>query len=653
MSGDHEPASGTSANGDSSRRLGIGLRVGLASAILAIAVAVPAVLQLRATDSAREARDSDDRADRVIAVADLNLRLLVDLETGARGYLLTGDERFLEPWVAARSRLPAAGDDLVASVNGESEHGKLARAIRRESLSYLRNYSDPLVSLARRDRRDAARLVRTGQGKTRVDRLRTHFADLTMRQAAFARRQRDAAAKQTATATRIGIGGLVLALVLVGAFGAYLAGAISRPLKRLAVSAKLLRDGDLSPRVQERGPRELVDLTRAFNQMAAALQVSQHQLEQASHAKNEFLSRVSHELRTPLNAIIGFGQLLEMDDLPEDQEQSVEQILVAGRHLLDLINEILEISRIESGDMRLSVEPVAVDAAVREVLALVTPAANARDIVLSDGDVASDIHVLADQQRLKQILLNLLSNAIKYNREGGRVEMRCRTAGDRVAIAVHDTGAGMTQEQLEGAFVPFERLGADRGAIEGTGLGLSLSRRLAEAMGGTLEAQSTPGEGSTFTLRVRRTAALVPSEPDGLAPAADEPIEGERQTVLYVEDNRANLELVARIFDDRRPVRLLTATHAKQGLEIARRERPDLVLLDVHLSDLSGHEVLARLRADPATAGIPVVVLSADATQGQRRRLVQAGAEDYVTKPLDVRQFLRVVDRALAVTPAR
>jgi signal transduction histidine kinase/ActR/RegA family two-component response regulator len=634
------------------RRPGIRGRMLAASAVLAVAVAVPAVTEQQALDDTGHARSADDTAERVVVQTDDTLQLVLELETGSRGYLISRERKLLEPWAAARPQLPGATARLVELTRDEPGQAALAAAIRAAALSYLHAYSEPLVARASRNRTAALTTVVAGEGKRRVDDLRGLLDRLEARQLAIADSQRAGGANASRSASRIGLLGLIASGVMIVAFFAYLAARVVRPLRRLSRSAKQMRDGDLSTRVPETGPGEVGGLARAFNEMAAALDASRIELERVSQAKSEFLSRVSHELRTPLNAVIGFGQLLEMDGLSADQSESVRQILSAGRHLLDLINEVLEISRIEAGTMRVSLEPVALRALVADVLSMVGPLAEQREVALSDGGEACELHVLADQQRLKQVLLNLLSNAVKYNRKGGHVDVTCSCDEERVMLAIADTGPGMGPEQLERAFAPFERLGAEQIGIQGTGLGLALARRLAELMGGSLEARSAPGAGSTFTLTLARVDA--PPLGEERASAVPSPVDADDlPTILYIEDNLSNVKLVERIFHDRRPVRLLTATHGRLGLDLAREHRPALVLLDVHLPDMQGHELVARLRAEPSLRSVPVVVLSADATASQRRQLHDAGADDYLTKPLDVRDFLRTVERALENSAAR
>ena len=373
------------------------------------------------------------------------------------------------------------------------------------------------------------------------------------------------------------------------------------------------------------------------------------QLAEASRAKSEFLSRMSHELRTPLNAILGFAQLLELDH--PDQKESVDHILKAGRHLLDLVNEALDIARIETGRLAISAEPVSVTDVIREALDLVGPLAAARDVQLGiDTTGLPDRFISVDRQRLKQVLLNLLSNAIKYNRPGGAVTLSCtEVQGGRLRINVSDTGPGIPPDRLGQLFTPFERLGAETTGIEGTGLGLALSKRLVEAMGGTMSVESAVGRGSTFWVEFP-PAEPPPAEPE---PARTKTLDRSAAaagaargafTVLYIEDNLSSVELIQRLLGRTRETRLLSAMQGRLGLDLAREHRPDLILLDLNLPDIGGAEVMRLLQDDAKTRRIPVIVISADATSAQIRRLRDAGVRAYLTKPLDVKKFFGLVN---------
>ncbi len=371
--------------------------------------------------------------------------------------------------------------------------------------------------------------------------------------------------------------------------------------------------------------------------------------DRASHAKSEFLSRMSHELRTPLNAILGFGQLLQMDSLSPKQHEHIEDILTGGRHLLELINEVLDITRIEAGRLSISPEPVSVQEIVQESLGLIAPLSVQEDVQLEDETAGIlEQFVVADRQRLKQVLLNLLSNAVKYNRKGGLVALSCEPLPEgRLRIKVSDTGPGIAPEKLERLFVPFERLGAEQTAIEGTGLGLALSKHLIEAMGGTLGVDSIVDSGSSFWVELALAEGPVERESqvgrEAAEPQPSEPV----GTILYIEDNLSNLKLVQNLIAMRPGVKIIPAMQGRLGLDLARQHDPELILLDVNLPDMRCDEVLRRLKAAPETRDIPVVVISADATPGRVAQLNAAGAQAYLTKPLDVKMLLAVLDDAL------
>ena len=379
-------------------------------------------------------------------------------------------------------------------------------------------------------------------------------------------------------------------------------------------------------------------------------QVRQAQLEavRANRAKNEFLSRMSHDLRTPLNAILGFAQILEMEDLTRDQADSVQQILHGGVHLLELINEILDISRIEAGQLSLTPEPVPVAEVVRRVVELARPLGGAQNVALNIawGDGEPDLYVRADRQRLKQVLMNLVSNGIKYNTPGGDVHVSWERRGQSVRITVTDTGPCIPVEKRPLIFQPFERLGAEQTGIEGTGLGLSVAKGLVEAMAGRIGLDSVPGVGSTFWIELPISAAPPPAAAD--VPVRALPRARGAGSILYVEDNLSNIRLLERLLSRRPDLHLSTATTGSAALDRAWELQPDLILLDLHLPDMRGEDVLRGLRADVLTAHIPVAVLSADATASQQARLLASGATAYLTKPLKVAELLQLLDERLA-----
>jgi signal transduction histidine kinase/ActR/RegA family two-component response regulator len=388
---------------------------------------------------------------------------------------------------------------------------------------------------------------------------------------------------------------------------------------------------------------------RLVEERTRSLLEARQAAEKANRAKSDFLSRMSHELRTPLNAVLGFGQLLELDGLTPDQAENVGQITKGGAHLLDLINEILDISQIESGHMSMSPEPVLVGDVVGEAVSLLRPLAEERGVHLIGGtDHGCGHYIFADRQRLKQILLNLVGNGIKYNRQGGSVSISCfQPARGSLRIQVTDTGPGIAADQFHLLFAPFERLGAEQTSVPGTGVGLALSRGLAETMGGTLDVDSTPGRGSTFWVEfpVVESPVKIFEEASHRGPRPDE---SGALTVLHIEDNLANVQLVERVLAQRPNLTVVPAMQGRMGVDLARRHRPVLILLDLNLVDLPGAEVLQILRDDPQTADIPVAIVSADAMPRQVQRLMSSGAVAYLTKPIDIHRLLELVDDAVA-----
>lgn len=478
--------------------------------------------------------------------------------------------------------------------------------------------------------------------------------------------------------------------------GWLLARTLTGPLLRLAQATDKLGAGDFDVRVTREGYDEVAALATSFNIMADHLQRSYQGLEQknaeiaglneqleqrieertlqlksaneelqagiaerrraeeeaerANRAKSDFLSRMSHELRTPLNSILGFSQILEMSlEKPREQE-CLAQILKGGRHLLSLVNEVLDIAGIEAGRLKISLESVQVGQVIAEALDLARPLGAPRAIQFQiDGADLHHEHVWADNQRLKQVLLNLLSNAIKYNRQAGRVTITCDAlVPARVRISVTDTGPGIRAALLGRLFRAFERLGVDeRGGVEGTGLGLALSKALVEAMGGTIGVDSAIGHGSTFWVELRRSEAPTNESVQSNGAQAMLARSDQRGTVLYIEDNLSNVRLVERLLESRPGIKLLSTMQGRLGFELAAQHQPDVILLDVHLPDMSGDELLHKFKAEPTLREAPVIILSADATPSEMQRLLAAGARAYLTKPLDVRLVLGLIDEIL------
>ncbi|WP_342117900.1 ATP-binding protein [Pseudoduganella sp. OTU4001] len=410
----------------------------------------------------------------------------------------------------------------------------------------------------------------------------------------------------------------------------------------------------LNEELEERVHERTLQLEQANSELAMAME----EAKSANQAKSAFLSSMSHELRTPLNAILGFAQILTSEKLPSTLVQKREfanHILKSGRHLLTLINEILDLAKIESGAVALSLEPVALNEILQECESMVAPLAGNRGIRLLFPDNCA-AHVTADRTRLKQILLNLLSNAIKYNRDGGAVVVDCSPSGPGlVRASVQDTGMGLKPEQIKQLFQPFNRLGQESGAEEGTGIGLVVTKRLVELMGGTIGVTSSQGVGSMFWIELQSTEPT----PSRISPNTERPAErhhhvaGEPATVLYVEDNPANLKLVEEIISFRPDLKLISAPDGHLGIELARAHQPDIILMDINLPGLNGIDAVKLLHTDPRTAHIPVIALTANAMPRDVEKGLAAGFFRYLIKPINIDEFTEAINSTMAFLARR
>lgn len=381
-----------------------------------------------------------------------------------------------------------------------------------------------------------------------------------------------------------------------------------------------------------------------------ALRDAMHTAEQANQAKGLFLSRMSHELRTPLNAILGFAQLLQLDLADPGHQESVQYILKSGRHLLTLITEVLDVARIDAGHMHLELAALPLLPVLLDSVAMVLPLASARTITITiNNDTLAPWTIVADEQRLKQVVLNLLANAINYTPAGGTIHLSGARQEDGIALQIVDSGVGIPAERLDELFLPFQRLGADQTSIPGTGLGLAITRRLVEAMRGTITLSSVVGRGTTVTVVVPQapSAAPLPQRPAS-APAHRRPLPPAQ--LLIIEDIASNIRLLERVFAPMPGIVLSTAATGAAGLAMALATAPALILLDLHLPDGHGEHVLAQLQAHPATCQIPVVIISADATPGPQERLLALGARAYLTKPIETDRLIDTIAALLGDT---
>ena len=589
-----------------------------------------------------------------------SLELALDAETGVRGYAATGNPAFLAPYNRALAALKPLRKAKTIDGLTPQETAQL-RTLGRQAIVVLAAVKDGVADGTLHGNALDTELL---DGKHIEDQLRTTITAAQDRERQALAEQQSQVTNAQDAANIINIVGMVVG-ILAGllAMVLLLRGIIRRVTSVNRNTERFLAGQPMDlyePTKDEIGHLETVLLGAAdlVTRREQELQAARDEAVAATRAKDTFLGRMSHELRTPLTAILGFGQLLQMEDLAADDADSADHIVSAGEHLLALIEDLLDISRIETDHLSLSLEPILLGDVVDESVSLLRPQATARDVTVDIVGVGPGV-VQADRQRLKQVVLNLVSNAIKYNRVGGTVAVSWKPgsgSATTVELVVEDTGIGILAENVDRLFDPFDRLGAEATGVEGAGVGLSLSKALTEAMRGTIDASSERGRGSTFTVTLPAAelpgGELAPTrQPRGVITSGPRPDDPAGRTtdagvVLYAEDNLASLGVIERVFA-RRPETLEVAIQGKMVLDLAKVVQPVLVVLDLHLPDLNGEDVLRELKADPATAAIPVVILSASATEGHRRRLLGGGALAYLTKPLNVPEFLALLDRVV------
>lgn len=483
----------------------------------------------------------------------------------------------------------------------------------------------------------------------------------------------------------------VLATVCGVFFSVALARYLVRPLGELAMQLKAFGDGEeVKLKSAFNASHEIKALESSFKTMIHVRKSAEKELvkyrdhleelveektidllsardlaEKASLAKSEFLSRMSHELRTPMNAILGFGQMLELDagGFSDTQKSSVKEILDAGQHLLNLINEVLDLAHIESGHIDLSLRTVMLGEIIVDSLNLIRPLANERDIEVSLLDDGIDITleqllqknyaVISDVTRLRQVFINLLSNAIKYNNKNGKVTISCSiTSNNKIRVSISDTGKGVSVEKQGYLFKAFNRLGAEETEIDGTGIGLVITKNIVELMGGNIGVESELNKGSTFWFELPRSESTPKNISVPKQDKAIDPLHGQvtdNKSILYIEDNLANLRLVSHLLGHLENLDMLEAYEPLKGLRLAEEYNPDLILLDINLPNIDGYEVLSRLRKSKVTRNTPVIAISANAMEKDIERGIEAGFDGYITKPIDVKALLEMVKRELSL----
>ena len=585
----------------------------------------------------------------------------VDAETSARGFVIIGEESYAEPLHKVSVTLPNLFKNL-RMLTSDNPRQQEALMLVEHLVNERIEFSERLYQTRRSQGLERAiSLFATGRGKIITDSIRVLVAQMIAVENRLMQ-IRNSTEKYQSSQTQIIIYlSLAIQMLLLAVIFVF----VKRDVTERKKAEEEIRH--LNVHLEERIEQRTAELAQINENLHKEIEERQRaqvetqkakaEAERANVAKSEFLSRMSHELRTPMNSILGFAQLMDMGELNPSHKKGVNQILKSGKHLLELINEVLDISRIEAGRMTISTEPVEIYSIVKDTIDIVRHLADENQITLEvDASITRRLFVKADHQRLKQVLLNLITNAVKYNRKGGSVkiesrikniELKIEKQADFLRICITDTGNGIAQKYIEKLFNPFERIGAERAETEGTGLGLAISKKLIDAMGGKIGVESEIGKGSTFWIELPQTDSQQ-DQYERISELIEPEVEITQNsgTILYIEDNLSNIQLVEQILETHRPsIKLITNIYGKNAVQFAIDYKPDLILLDLNLPDIHGSEVIKFLQAEPRTAKIPVIILSADAMTRQIKQLMQAGAKDYLIKPIDVVQFLKVVNK--------
>ncbi len=622
------------------------LRKSVAAVALPMLLLVVAVVAIGRLEQ-QTARAEQDVRRTLQVLSDLHEAhsLLAETAAALRGYRLVRRDAFLDPYRLAEPRLQELLDRLQREITDPVQAARMARVrpLFEEKMQGWRELLAP-------DLQPDAERRQLIQGKAKLDILRAELR--AMREYETSQLERRTRTAQLLRQRNLVITQIATVLAGLGAVAAvaWFTSGLARRARRLAMDASRLGEGEALAR-DAHGNDELAQVamrlaeaSRLLAERAAETRRAREDAEAANQAKTEFLSRSSHELRTPLNAILGYAQVLEEDLAGRDGHRYAQRIVSAGRHLLGLISELLDIARIEAGRLDLAPEAVDLPTVIGEAVALVQPNADARGVSIAvHADVAT---VEADPQRLRQVLVNLLSNAIKFNRERGQVEVVSSVADGHVRIEVRDEGPGVPPERRARLFVPFERLGAERSAVEGTGLGLAVSKHLVEAMGGEIGFDDAPGGGACVWLALPVSSRALAAAHEAV-PMRDRASQIPRH-VLSVEDNPSNQALIETLLSRRAGWHLRHADTLAAAREALAAEAPDLVLLDLHLPDGRGEQLIAHMRASGRWARIPVVAVTADATDATLAAARSAGADEVITKPIDVARFHATLARLLA-----